>query len=250
MTSFSSEKTDVNIPSEPSDAISLTGSTGAELLVNLPADLELNEGKASSNGTIVYQSKDNSVDAAVQSLESGSVRVQTIIRSASAPHEFSYGIGGGFQPVQASDGTFWSVGDDANGNFAAYAIQDAWARDASGNSVPTKYEIRGNDLVQLVMPTEQTEYPVIADPTWEWYNLAYGAGFNKQETKNLAGQAGLGFFCTALTRVGVGIAAPWCAIFGGAIFYNTKRMADANACVFVSAAPLPLAVPYNSKNCR
>lgn len=248
-TRFNSTNVEVEIPDAASVPVSIEAEKKATLHVSLPKDLKLNNGKSSSDGTVVYQSQDNSVDAAVQSMTNGSVRIQTIIRSASSPHEFSYGIGNGFQPVEAPDGSIYVIGFDADGKYTAFGVKPAWARDASGKSVPTNYEIRGGDLIQVVTPSSQTEYPVVADPTWEWYQAAYGAGLNKSETKALADQGSLGFFCGALALVGVGIGAAWCGIFGGAIFHNTKRAASENGCIFIAAVPVPVAVGYNSQNC-
>lgn len=44
-------------------------------------------------------------------------------------------------------------------------IDPAWAKDANGNTVPTHYEIRGDELVQIVDFNENSAFPVIADPT-------------------------------------------------------------------------------------
>ncbi len=41
----------------------------------------------------------------------------------------------------------------------------AWAKDANGAPVPTRYEIEGNTLVQVVDFTADTAFPVVADPS-------------------------------------------------------------------------------------
>ena len=48
-------------------------------------------------------------------------------------------------------------------------IQPAWAKDADGEPVDTHYEIRGNDLVQVVSFDENTRFPVVADPAMSGY---------------------------------------------------------------------------------
>ena len=46
-------------------------------------------------------------------------------------------------------------------------VAPAWARDADGKPVPTRYELRGSDLVQVVEHTTGNfRYPVTADPWW------------------------------------------------------------------------------------
>ncbi|WP_054009930.1 hypothetical protein [Arthrobacter sp. ERGS1:01] len=43
-----------------------------------------------------------------------------------------------------------------------------WAHDANGASVPTSFTIDGTTLVQRVAHTEQTAFPVVADPSTVW----------------------------------------------------------------------------------
>lgn len=45
-------------------------------------------------------------------------------------------------------------------------IAAPWARDATGRAVPTRYEIRGSTLVQVVEHRGgNVSYPVVADPS-------------------------------------------------------------------------------------
>lgn len=48
-------------------------------------------------------------------------------------------------------------------------IQPAWAKDADGKEIDTHYEIRDNELVQIVEFDENTRFPVVADPTFSGY---------------------------------------------------------------------------------
>jgi len=47
----------------------------------------------------------------------------------------------------------------------AETVDPAWAYDAKNNPVPTRYEMRGNELVQVIDFNENTAFPVVADPT-------------------------------------------------------------------------------------
>lgn len=241
---FKAGNTATNISNEPSTPVEVAGAGASPMTVSLPSGLNLDKGLAASNGTIVYKSTNDSVDAAVQALNDGSVRIQTVIHNSSASHKFSYSIGGGFHPAVASDGKIYAVGTDAAGQYQAFAVQSAWARDANGASVPTHYEVHGDQLVQIVSPDANAAYPIVADPTWEWYNFAYGAGFNKQETRELASAGAVSGFCAALGPVGIA-----CGVAAADWFYQAQQMANKNSCVFIAAAPLPIAVEYFSSHC-
>lgn len=43
-------------------------------------------------------------------------------------------------------------------------IAQAWAVDAQGNSVATRFEVNNDELIQVIEPTGSTTYPVTADP--------------------------------------------------------------------------------------
>lgn len=235
-----------SIPRDSFQPITLPTGSGNALEVSLPGDLQVGPGTAAVDGTIVYASASGDADLAVQALEGGATRVQSVIRSATSTHEFAYTVGGGFVPAEAADGTFWAVGFDAQGDFQAYSIGAAWAQDANGQAVDTHYEIRGNDLVQVVSPSASTAYPVVADPTWQWYSAAYGAGFSKAETRNLASFGAVTGFCAALPGP-FGVA---CAVFGAQWFLQAQLAVNARSCVFISVVPAPIALRWNSPECR
>lgn len=50
-------------------------------------------------------------------------------------------------------------------------IAAPWAKDAAGHTVPTRFEVQGDRLVQVVEVTPETHFPVVADP-----KLTYGWG--------------------------------------------------------------------------
>ncbi|MFE7196542.1 hypothetical protein [Microbacterium oxydans] len=47
------------------------------------------------------------------------------------------------------------------GSFAA-----PWAKDSAGKDVPTRYELNGQTLTQVVDHDSSSTYPVVADPTY------------------------------------------------------------------------------------
>jgi len=176
------------------------------------------------------------------------VRIQKVIHGPGDPHEFTYELGNGYMPLQAADGSIWAYRFDQNGAIDIYGVGEAWARDADGAVVNTHYEIRGNSLVQVVTPTGETVYPVVADPTWEWYNAAYGAGFSKRETRDLANLGGIAGLCSSLWRwPALGAA---CGIAGFQWWTQAGLAVNADGCVFIAAVPAPLAVRWLSSACR
>lgn len=237
--------TAVTIADDPSVPVKISSPEGTSLEVQLPDHLNLEDAVLTTDGTVVYRSADETVDAAVQTLEDGSVRFQTVINDASAAHEFSYSLGGGFVPVEASDGSIVAAKVSEN-DFQAFTVSDAWARDANGQEVPTHYEIRGNDLVQVVTPAPETVYPIVADPRWMWYNFAYGAQFSKSETRTLAAAGGIAGFCVLLPAGAIQIA---CGVAGAQWFTQASLAANANTCVFIAAVPAPIAVRYFGSGC-
>lgn len=141
----------------------------------------------------------------------------------------------------------WIVGFSESGELQAFSVGEAWARDANGAEVATHYETRGNDLVQVVTPTDETAYPIVADPTWQWYSAAYGAGFSKSETRVMAASGGATALCVLVPAGPLQIA---CGLAGGYWFTQASLAANANGCVFYAVVPAPLAMRWVSSQCR
>ena len=236
----------VNVPIDSSEPIAMSETGGVDqsgFEVSLPAEVDAGEAAFAADGTIVYESTTGGADVAVQVLESGVTRIQTIVNDASGPHEFTYTFGESYAPIEAADGSIAVVGDDG-----AALLGAAWARDANGKEVATHYEIRDNSLVQVVQATADTVYPVVADPAWNWYNAAWGAKFNRYETRTMASAGGIAGMCTLL-----GSWAPPAALvcgFYGAYFFAQASIANSQGkCVFISVVPAPLAMVYKDGDC-
>ena len=192
-----------SIPADPSEPLVIGEKPINRLEIGMPSEAVVSTGVEASDGTVVYQSTDGAVDIAAQVLDANRVRVQTIINTSAAAHEFTYEIGNGFAPVEAADGTFWVYKFKEDGEIQIYRVGPAWARDAGGAPVETHYVIRGNSIVQEVSHSSKAVYPIVADPTSEWYNAAYGAGFSKKETRDLLNLGGIPGFCAFLWRFGL-----------------------------------------------
>lgn len=175
----------VDIPRDPAEPLVLQRAEDqAPFTIDLPAELALGDGRLAADGTVVYLGEGDGASAAVQVLDSGATRLQTITPSADSPHEFTYKFGQGTVPIQLADGTM-AIGDRREGTEIIIGTIDApWAVDAAGNPVETSYRIDGTSLVQTIAPGPRTEYPVVADPSislgWKIY-----VKFNKTETTRL-----------------------------------------------------------------
>lgn len=232
-----------SIPIDPAQPIEVTteiAGRGIAANITLPDDLDLSSAEATENGTVVYPS-DGDTSVAVQTLESGDTRVQTVIPDREAAHEASFGMEG-FRAVIDSSG---DAGFFQDGREGAYVPVDAaWATDATGAPVPTHYEVRGDRLVQIVTPTADTIYPVVADPTWGWRNAAWGLTLSRLETASIKDYAAAASFCAALARNQKLTLA--CGLWSG---YLQVQAATANklspkGCLHIVVAPLPGAISH------
>lgn len=164
------DTTTVLVPEDPSVPMMIDGGDEqpVPLVVSLPPELDLGLGPVAGDGTVVFSGANGS--AAVQVLEGGATRVQTIISGADDPSAFTYTFGDGIIPVEIEGGVELAamVGDAV---FSSGVVGEAWAVDAAGAPVSTWYEIAGSSLVQHVAADETTVFPVVADPL-----LTFGLG--------------------------------------------------------------------------
>jgi hypothetical protein len=123
------------------------------LAVTLPTELVLESGQVAHDGTVVYLGPDGTA-AAVQVLDDGATRVQTIIGGADGPTQFTYGFSDGVTPVLGADGSITLVSTVDGAVIGLGEVGRAWAVDADGAAVPTWYEMVGDALVQHVTVEE------------------------------------------------------------------------------------------------
>lgn len=115
--------------------------------------------------TAIYRSDESSqAQVAVQAVDGG-VRALVNIDSAAAPERYDFALGGNVASlVPQPDGSVVTLdlGFNQTGTIAA-----PWARDANGKSVPTRYEINGTMLTQVVDHVGgKYDYGITADPFW------------------------------------------------------------------------------------
>ncbi|MDQ4502938.1 hypothetical protein [Sinomonas sp. ASV322] len=166
----------VKVPTSAIDAISLESSTGKSVRVKLPYASNAKKAKVIEQGIVSFDNQNASKTVPVVK-DDGSVQVTTVISGATAPARYTYelAVPDGGKVSQIDGGVVVVL--DAAGGFVG-GIAPAWAKDANGNDVPTRYEISGNTLTQVVDHlAASTAYPVVADPwfgidLWgeTWYN--------------------------------------------------------------------------------
>ncbi|MFT4262757.1 MAG: hypothetical protein QM572_05205 [Nocardioides sp.] len=103
-------------------------------------------------------------------------------------------------------------------------IEAPWATDATGQPVPTSFELVDGQIVQSVLASEDTQYPVVADPTYNDCGLFTCTKYlTKADTEKLydkladhSGQSSSvvsGIFAAACLSLG-GISATLCGLAG------------------------------------
>ncbi|MCM3778401.1 hypothetical protein [Microbacterium hydrocarbonoxydans] len=120
---------------------------------------------------------EESVTYAVSLPEEGATRFSAVIAEQSAQSP-EWTFGSGTQLLLLDDGSV-SV-SDARGFIAG--IESPWAVDAAGRSLDTHYEISGSTLTQVVDTTGAT-FPVVADPTVQFFGPYIQVHLNKTESR-------------------------------------------------------------------
>lgn len=244
-------KSSITVPVDSRLPVTLSDDTtsGAESFdFKLPVEVTAANGTTAKDGTIVYRATDGGASAAVQVLSDGSARVQTIIPNKESDHQFTYEIDEGYTPATAEDGSIVLSKLNADGTYNIVSLAAPWAKDAKGKSVATRYEVRGNAVVQIVEKKNSTSYPLVADPKWAWVLGSYGAKFNKAETKRISNSA------TAIGVCGLVYAFPpllaVCGAFGSAWIQQAKNAVSMKSCVFIAAVPAPIPYVYKDNDCK
>ncbi|WP_347110157.1 DUF2599 domain-containing protein [Paenarthrobacter sp. S56] len=167
----------VVVPADPASPISLESSTGTSIKISLPFAGEAAGAKPVLNGVVAYDNDNGSTTVPVVKND-GSIQIMTVIKDSAAPTTYTYNIG--LAPnsslVPESDGGVSVLGPDGS-RIGAFA--PAWAKDANGTDVKTRYEVAGTNLVQVVEHSAaDTAYPITADPYFgiDLISSAYWSG--------------------------------------------------------------------------
>ncbi|MDR1440958.1 MAG: hypothetical protein LBJ02_00950 [Bifidobacteriaceae bacterium] len=163
----SAEGVVVDVPLDPAKPIELAAKDAKQtgsLAIGLPDEVTAEKAVVAPDGSVVYEASDKGASVVVQTLDNGSVRLQTVSPDANSAKEFSYSFGAGVTPVIQKDGSVRLVEKKKGVDTTVGTVAPAWAFDANGASVPTHYEVVGSDLVQVIEPSANAAYPIVADP--------------------------------------------------------------------------------------
>jgi hypothetical protein len=164
----SSDTVYAEIPKKAEDGLYLRDyDSDVKLSVSLPEEVYFENDGTNTDDMVVYNEED--VAVAVDVVDGG-IRQTYIIKDKDSPREFTVNYAGteGLSYLEfAQDSNGNTDGSvllkDINGNvFSVVAVP--WAKDAAGINVFTYYEIDGFKLTQIVQPTADTQYPIVADP--------------------------------------------------------------------------------------
>jgi hypothetical protein len=217
----------------PSLAIGITGAEGAAKPV-VPGVTSFDHGDGSTTATIAKAD--------------GSLQLVSVIQGASSPTEWSYSLQApGLRLELGDDGSVTGFNGD---DHPVMTIAPAWAVDATGAEVPTRYEVDGTTITQIVDHTRQkVVYPVVADPRISWFWWGIGIKFSHSETRQIASStsdaAALATLCGIIANapgaVVCGLSGFLVAGFGASW---VKGVAARGHCLQLNAAWLVPALPY------
>ncbi len=180
---------------------------------------------------------------------------QAILRldASTAPtrYEFTEGMPPG-EPVLLESGGIELLGE--SGEIIGQ-IDPPWAFAADGSSVPTRYEVTDNSIVQIIDHSESMLYPIVADPSYSCGWVTCTTKFNRFWTANIAsGGVLVGAACSAVAYFTAGIGGVVCAAIGASIVYTASYAQNRGRCLRVRTArygvPGYLPGTYSGGYCR
>lgn len=174
-------KTEGASPAESGMAVTRDG---AQLATNTPfVQLAMPAGAVSKTDNATIVAGRGSTDFVLQQTDDA-LRASVHIGSRTDPERYRFNVTGVAQLEGQPDGSV--NGLDSDGKVIA-VIDAPWARDAAGTVVPTRYEIEGTTLIQVVDHQNSSfEYGITADPTVKvrWRGLV--VQLNKPESTKFA----------------------------------------------------------------
>jgi hypothetical protein len=176
----------VDIPQDPSAGIVVTTSTGSLIRIGIARAQTSERARTTASGTVVFADAHSTAATAVQATRDGLREVFTL-RDASSPSDFAMPItlpvGGRMVPTETG-GYDIVVPATAATAISTGSIEQPWAVDAVGKSLPTSFSWDGQRLTQHVN-TAGAVFPVVADPHYTWGWVTGTIYFNRRETANL-----------------------------------------------------------------
>lgn len=176
----------VDVPADPGDNVEFVSPAGETLGVGIPGGRTADDAVMLPGGVVTYPAQHFASSVII-----GDSRVQmvTTIADSLAPTEFSYEISlREGQSLQLTDQGPAVMNADGSVNAL---VAKAWAVDAAGQAVDTRYVVHGATLVQIVdhVNSQNVVYPVVADPIWlaPWViRCLTGIGLNGSQITQIA----------------------------------------------------------------
>lgn len=154
------EGTKIVVPVDAQAPVTLTRGD-VSVGITLPFSDVAGAAEKLTDGVVSHDNGNGSVTVPVVR-EEGVVQIATVISGAAAPieYEYEFTVDGGANLsidnetvlVRSSSGELVSI------------LTPASAKDANGADVPTRYEVNGAHLTQVVEHSDSYEYPVVAAP--------------------------------------------------------------------------------------
>lgn len=171
--------TNLTVPVDPADGITLDSESG-RVKIELPFATEAGEANVEKPGIVSYDNGNGSVTVPVVQPE-GDIQINTVISGEASPTRYAYPLTlpEGAVLEQNSDGSI--VAWDPAGEIVL-TLSAPWAKDANGLEVPTRYEVAGNTVTQVVEHSSAFAYPIVADPyagNGQFYKKAWVSGAPK-----------------------------------------------------------------------
>ncbi|WP_216396045.1 hypothetical protein, partial [Arcanobacterium phocae] len=169
----------ITVPDSADQGVSFSSPTGSSLAVTPLSEKEWGRPLLMDDGGVTYLNDEGFAETVI--VGEDSVQMLTTILDASAPTEYRYRIemqaGQKLQMVDSGPVVVSGNGD------VDLIVRAPWAIDSHGNSVPTRFEVEGDVLTQIVdhHTLSADSYPVVADPVMvpAWlFRCLVGLGIN------------------------------------------------------------------------
>jgi hypothetical protein len=241
----------VDLPTDPDLPMRMVAES-TEIEIGLPLRGTLSEGVQLPHGSVAHEDAEEDAVIVTQPQSDGQARILAILRSELSPERYAYDFAANGSHVQLTLDAFGGVSVvDSVGNKVLFVLPP-WATDAEGRDVPTRYEVNGTSLVQVVDHLGAGfTYPIVADPaTCGWVTCTWY--FGKRATKDLSSASSATAVCGALAKIPP--LAVGCAVAWAAIVVQANRAVNRNMCLKIKYAKVgfPIWVPdiYRGGHCR
>ncbi|MCY4134813.1 MAG: hypothetical protein OXG30_07865 [bacterium] len=179
----SSTKDTLTLPSDSGDFIAMSRPDGTSVSVQLHGQAV--KSKTASDVSLLYESVSISTHIIAQAKTNATVRILVLIEASDAPTQFYFPVGLNEDEELKSlkDGRVAVVNSD---NVVISIINRPWAYDAAGNPIDSTFRIDNETLVFEVKHGSGTQYPIIADPDFNWGIISGTIYFDRYETEQIA----------------------------------------------------------------